>query len=81
MSRLFSVEAGFLEAPTLTRTLFSVITTAETEDEALQYAQRHYPKALSRGSEHRVVEIRHAIIDWRAGEAVIEGKHSKQFHC
>ena len=22
-----------------------------------------------------------SIIDWRAGEAVIEEKHSKQFHC
>ena len=54
---------------------------AQTEDEALQYAQRHYPEALTEGSEHRVVEIKHAIIDWRAGESVIEGKHSKQFHC
>jgi hypothetical protein len=81
MLKLFSVECGYFEAPNLTRTLYSIVTMAQTEDEALQYAQRHYPKALSRGSEHRVVEIKHAIIDWRAGEAVIEGKHSKQFHC
>ncbi len=81
MQKLYSVEAGFLQAPNLTRTLYSVVTTAETEDEALQYAKRHYPEAFSEGPEHRVVEIRHAIIDWRAGEAVIEGKHSKQFHC
>ena len=54
---------------------------AQTKDEALQYAKLHYPEAFTEGSEHRVVEIKHAIIDWRAGEAVIEGKHSKQFHC
>jgi hypothetical protein len=81
VSRLFSVEAGFLEAPNLTRTLYSIVTMAETEGEALQYANRHYPLAFTEGPEHRVVEIKHAIIDWRAGEAVIEQKHSKQFHC
>ena len=81
MLKLFSVECGFLEAPNLTRTLFSVVTVAEAEDEALQYAQQHYPDALAEGTEHRVVDIKHAIIDWRAGEALIEGKHSKQFHC
>jgi hypothetical protein len=81
MLKLYSVECGYLEAPNLTRTLYSVVTTADTEDEALQYAKRHYPEALAEGTEHRVVEMRHLIIDWRAGEAVIEGKHSKQFHC
>jgi hypothetical protein len=81
MLKLYSVESGFLEPPNLTRTLFSVVTMAETEDEALQYAKRHYPEALAEGTEHRVAEIKHLIIDWRAGEAVIEAKHSKQFHC
>lgn len=81
MLKLCSVEAGFIEAPNLTRTLFSVITTAETEDDALRYAKLHYPEAFAEGTEHRVVEVKHAIIDWRAGEAVIEGKHSQQFHC
>lgn len=81
MLKLYSVECGYLEAPNLTRTVYSVVTTAETEDEALQYAQQHYPEALAGGTEHRVVAIKHVIIDWRAGEAVIEEKHSKQFHC
>ena len=81
MSKLFSVECGILEAPNRTHILFSVITMAATEEEALQYAQQHYPEALAAGTEHRVVAIKHLIIDWRAGEAVIEEKHSKQFHC
>lgn len=81
MLKLYSVDCGFLETPDLARTLYSIVTTAETEGEALQYARQHYPDALAEGTEHRVVEVKHAIIDWRAGEAVIEGKHSKQFHC
>jgi hypothetical protein len=81
MLKLYSAECGYLEAPNLTRTLYSVVTTAETEDEALQYAKRHYSKAFTEGTEHGVAEIKHSIIDWRAGEAVIEGKYSKQFHC
>jgi hypothetical protein len=81
VSRLFSVEAGFLEAPNLTRILFSVVTIAETEDDALRYAKLHYPEAFAEGTGHRVIEIRHAIIDWRAGEAVITEKHAKQFNC
>jgi hypothetical protein len=81
MLKLFSVECGFLEPPNLTRILFSVVTMAETEDDALQYAQRHYSEALAEGTEHRVVAIKHLIIDWRAGQAVIEEKHSRQFHC
>jgi hypothetical protein len=36
------------------------IQTAETEDEALQYAKRHYPEAFTEGTEHRVVEITHS---------------------
>jgi hypothetical protein len=81
VQKLFSVEAGLLEAPNRTRILFSVITMAESKDEALQYAQQHYPESLAEGTEDRVVAIKHLIIDWRAGEAVIEEKHSKEFHC
>jgi hypothetical protein len=81
MLQLFSVEAGVLEEPNRTRILFSIVTVAETEDEARRYAQQHYPEALAEGTEHHVVAIKHLIIDWRAGEAVIEEKHSKQFHC
>ena len=81
MYKLFSVEAGLLETPNRTRILFSVITMAETEEEALQFAQQKYPEALAEGTERRVVQINHVIIDWRAGETVIEEKHSKQFHC
>jgi hypothetical protein len=81
VQKLFSVEAGVLEAPNLTRILFSIVTVAETEEKALQYAQQHYPEALAEGTEHRVVAIKHLIIDWRAGEAVLEEKHSEEFHC
>jgi hypothetical protein len=81
MLKLFSVEAGLLEAPNLTRILFSIVTVAETKDEALLFAQRHYPEAIAEGTERRVVEIKHLIIDWRAGEAVIEEKHTRRFHC
>ena len=80
-TKLYSFESGLLVESNRTRILFSVITMAATEEEALQYAQQHYPEALAAGTEHRVVAIKHLIIDWRAGEAVIEEKHSKQFHC
>jgi hypothetical protein len=79
--KLFSVESGILEAPNRTRILYSIITTAETEDDALQYARQHYPEALAEGTEQRIVAIKHFIIDWRAGEAVLEETHSKEFHC
>jgi hypothetical protein len=81
VSKLFSVEAGLLEAPNRTRILFSIVTVADTEENALQYAQQHYPEALAEGTEHRVVALKHLIIDWRAGEAVLEETHSKEFHC
>jgi hypothetical protein len=78
VSRLFSVDSGFKELPYLTRTLYSIIVTANTADEALLFAQRRYPEALSEGSEHRVVEVEHV---WPDGEvAIVEKQHSKQLH-
>jgi hypothetical protein len=58
VQKLFSVEAGVLEAPNRTRILFSIITVADTEEEALQYAQQKYPEALAEGTERRVVAIK-----------------------
>ena len=80
-TKLYSVESGLLVESNRTRILFSVITMAATEEEALQFAQQKYPEALAEGTERHVVEINHVLIDWRAGEAVINEKHTKQFHC
>ena len=82
MLKLYSVETGFNELPNLTRILTSVVVMANTSDEALQFAQRHYPEALAKGAEHRVVEVEHVVVNWPDGEVVIiEKRPSPQFHC
>ncbi len=82
MLKLYGVECGYKQSPNLTRILTSIIVMADSKDEALQFAQHRYPEALAQGAEHRIVEVNHVIINWPDGEvAVIEEKHSKQFHC
>jgi hypothetical protein len=82
MTTLFNVETGFKELPILTRILSSIIVMAESKEEALRLAQRHYPEVLAQGTEHRVIEVEHVVVNWPSGEvAVIEKKNSRQFHC
>ncbi len=82
MPKLFSVETGYKQNANLQRTLTSIIVMADSPDHALQFAQRQYPEALTAGTEHRVIEINHAIVNWPEGETtVIERLHCKQFHC
>jgi hypothetical protein len=82
MQRLFSVETGYKQSNNLQRTLTSIIVMAESSDQALQFAQRHYPEALAQGTEHRIIAISHVYLNFPEGEAVvIERLRSKQFHC
>lgn len=81
MQKLFSVEAGILIAPTRTRVLHGVITTAETEDDALQYAIRHYPEQFAQCPVHRVLAMKHMILDYSSGETRIEEDQPTEFHC
>jgi len=81
VSKLFSVECGVLEEPNFTRILHCVITIAETEEQALQYARRHYPDIFAACPEHRVVKMKHMIIDYCTSETVIEASRTKEFHC
>lgn len=82
MYKLFRVDTGFRESPTLTRILTSIVVMAETKDDALRFAQDRYPEVLSQGTDHRIVEVEHLLVDWPDGSVVIfEKQHSKQLHC
>jgi hypothetical protein len=82
MLKLYSVDTGYKQSANLQRILTSIIVIADSSDQALQFAQRHYPEALIAGTEHRVIEINHVIVNWPEGEtAVIENLHCKQFDC
>jgi hypothetical protein len=80
--KLFSVDSGFKEPPNLFRISTSVVVVAESKGEAIQFAQQKYPEVFSEGTECLVMEVNHVTIRWDKGEvAVIDQKHSKQFHC
>jgi hypothetical protein len=77
--KLFSIDTGFCERPNLTRTLASIVVMAETKDDALRFARHRYPEVLSQGTELRIVEVDHLLVDWPDGSVVIVEKlHSKQ---
>ena len=81
MYKLFSVDCGFLEAPNFTRVLHTIVLLAETDTDALRYAVQLCPADFAECPVHRVVEIKHLIIDYTTGGTVFEENKPKEYHC
>jgi len=71
VNNLFCVELECHQRNNLCRMTTSLVIPSKTPDDALSYAQTHFPEALRKSQVRRIYRVQHVMIDWPQGTCEI----------